>query len=627
MNDPQTKVPHETPEELVHADDAVIGRALRRSFVGLIVVCLLAAGAFLALRKKPEKGPAQVTQLSPPLAATRTAAEIPSVRFTDITAEAGIRFVHYNGAEGDKLLPETMGAGVAFFDLDNDGDQDLLFVNGTDWPWARQKAPKPPTMALYLNDGKGRFQDVSAGSGLDVSLYGMGVAAGDFDNDGLPDLFLTSVGENHLFHNLGGGKFKNVTRDAGVGGASNQWSTAAAWLDFDNDGDLDLFVGNYVKWSKEIDLEVGYKLVGIGRAYGQPMNFEGTFPYLYRNDGSGRFTDVSKESGLQVKNPATGVPVAKTLGVSPVDLNGDGWIDLVVANDTVQNFVFTNAHDGTFKEIGAASGIAFDSNGQTRGAMGIDSARYRDDEALGIAIGNFANEMTALYVSQKDPCLFTDEAIAEGVGPPSRLLLKFGIFFFDYDLDGRLDLLSVNGHLEEEISKIQQSQRYAQPAQLFWNNGASSGASFAVVSSEKAGPDLFKPIVGRGSAFADIDGDGDLDVVFTQAHGSPLLLRNDRPPGHHWLRVKLAGTKSNRDAIGAWVKLRVGDQTLWRQVSPTRSYLSQSELPVTIGYGRADRVDQLEILWPGGQRQTISQPKPGVTSVIEQPRHVVVGQP
>jgi len=292
----------------------------------------------------------------------------------------------------------------------------------------------------------------------------------------------------------------------------------------------------------------------------------------------------------------------------------------VVANDTVQNFVFTNAHDGTFREIGALSGVAFDSNGQTRGAMGIDSARYRNDDTLGIAIGNFANEMIALYVSQKDPCLFTDEAIAEGVGPASRLLLKFGIFFFDYDLDGRLDLLSVNGHLEEEISKIQQSQRYAQPAQLFWNNGADSGATFSVVPPEKAGPDLFEPIVGRGSAFADIDGDGDLDVVLTQAHGPPLLLRNEQQLGHRWVRLKLVGTKANRNANGAWIKLRLGNQTLWRQVNPTRSYLSQSELPVTIGLGKADRVDELEIIWPGGQRQAVPRPTPGVTTLIEQPK-------
>jgi hypothetical protein len=348
------------------------------------------------------------------------------------------------------------------------------------------------------------------------------------------------------------------------------------------------------------------------------MNFEGTFPYLYRNEGNGHFTDVSGASGLQIKNPATGVPVAKTLGVAPVDLDNDGWIDLVLANDTVQNFVFHNQRNGTFKEVGALSGIAFDSYGNTRGAMGIDAARYRNDDALGIAIGNFANEMTALYVSQKNPLIFTDEAIPEGIGPASRLLLKFGLFFFDYDLDGRLDLLSVNGHLEEEIGKIQQSQRYAQPAQLFWNCGANSSATFMVVSEEKCGSDIFKPIVGRGSAFADIDGDGDLDAVLTQTGGPPLLLRNDQALEHHWLRLKLIGKNTNRDAIGAWVRVQLGDQILSRQVMPTRSYLSQSELPVTIGLGKASRWDELTVIWPGGARQNVTQAQADSVTLIEQ---------
>ena len=594
--------PPEPGQEDAHLDDAIIGRAFRWSVVALVVLLVVGTGLFWWLKRPPAPPPQRLAALASPVAAPPAPVELPRVRFTNITRESGITFSHHSGARGEKLLPETMGGGVAFLDYDNDGHQDLLFVNATDWPWDPATRP-PPTPALYHNDGHGRFTDVTAGSGLDISFYGMGVAVGDYDNDGLVDVFFTGVGGNRLFHNEGGGRFREVTQAAGVGGPADGWSTSAAWLDYDNDGKLDLFVCYYVKWSRAIDTEVGFKIDGQTRAYGQPVNFEGAFSRLYHNEGGGHFRDVSAEAGVQVTNPATGVPRAKSLGVAPVDVDGDGWIDLVVANDTVPNFLFLNQRDGTFREIGARSGIAFDSYGGTRGAMGIDAARYREDGKLGIAIGNFANEMTALYVAQNAPTNFSDEAITEGVGSPSRLLLKFGVFFFDYDLDGRLDLLTANGHLEAEISKLQQSQTYAQPAQLFWNAGPQSGACFIPVPPEKAGADLFQPIVGRGGAFADIDGDGDLDVVLCQAGGPPLLLRNDQQLGHHWLRLKLVGTRSNRDAIGAWIRVKVSGQNSWRQVMPTRGYLSQSELPVTIGLGAAEKPDEVEIIWPGGRRQ------------------------
>ncbi len=549
-----------------------------------------------------------------------SAQDVPLARFTDVTAAAGIKFTHVNGAYGDKLLPETMGGGVAFFDFDNDGHPDLLFVNSCYWPGHIPAGRQQPVMALYHNDGHGHFTDVTAGSGLDVSFYGMGVAVGDYDNDGLPDVFLTGVGGNHLFHNEGRGKFREVTRAAGVGGAPAGWSTSAAWVDYDNDGKLDLFVCNYVHWSPELDRAAGYELPAIGRAYGPPRNFDGVYPYLYHNDGGGHFTDVSAQAGMQVKNPATGRPMAKSLAVAPIDVDNDGWMDLVVANDTVQNFLFHNEHNGTFREIGARSGIAYDAYGLTRGAMGIDSARFRNDDTLGIAIGNFANEMNALYTARRDSLLFADEAVKEGFGPASQKLLKFGLFFFDYDLDGRLDVLTANGHLEPEIHRVEPSQQYRQPAQLFWNRGDPKGTGFVPVPEDKCGPALFQPMVGRGSAFADIDGDGDLDVVITQIGGPPLLLRNDQKLGHHWVRLKLVGTRSNRDAIGAWIRARVGSRTLARQVMPTRSYLSQSELPVTFGLGRATKIDSLEISWPGGTVQQIPPPRVDQLTVItEQP--------
>ncbi len=604
-----SSLPHHAPdpEEYAPADDRIIGRVFRWS-TAVLALLGLAAGALYWLYTRPEPTTPTLTPLAAPQHVARPVEQVPAARFTDITAASGLRFQHANGAYGEKLLPETMGGGAAFFDFDNDGDQDLLLVNSSHWPW--QSPPNasqaPPGVALYRNDStrdRISLTDVTAGSGLEAPFYGMGVALGDVDRDGHPDVLLTGVGGARLYRNLGG-RFQDITAQAGVGGAPEDWSSAAAFFDFDNDGHLDLYVANYVRWSRAIDAEVGYKIDGVHRAYGQPMNFQGAFPHLYRNLGNGTFTNVSAHAGVHIRNPSTGVPVAKSLGLAPVDLDGDGFLDLVVANDTVQNFVFLNQRNGTFREAGGLTGIAFDSNGNTRGAMGIDTARFTDDGRIAVAIGNFANEMTAFYVAQTEPLLFADEAISWCLGPPSRVPLKFGIFFFDYDLDGRLDLLSANGHLEEEISKIQASQHYRQPAQLFWNAGP---AGFVQVGPDHAGADLFRPIVGRGSAYADLDGDGDQEVLLTQIGGPPLLLRNDQSLGHHWLRFRLQGTRANREAIGAWIRVRLGSVTLARQVMPTRSYLSQSELPVTFGLGPATAWDHIEVEWPGGHRQPVTQ--------------------
>jgi hypothetical protein len=477
-------------------------------------------------------------------------------------------------------------------------------------------------LVLYRNDTAGgavRFTDVTVGSGAEVSAYGTGIAVGDFDGDGLPDLLVTGVGGTRLFRNLGGMKFQDVTAVAGVGGAKTDWSSSAAWVDIDRDGDLDLFVATYVEWSREVDAKVGYKIDGQTRAYGPPMNFAGSLPRLYRNEGGGRFSDVSAASGVQVRNPATGVPAAKTLGVAVVDVNRDGWPDIVAANDTVQNFVFINQRNGTFRESGAESGIAFDSYGNPRGAMGVDAERFTADGRLGLFIGNFANEMTAVYVeaatSTPESPQYQDEALSWGIGGASRDPLKFGVLLLDYDLDGNLDLLTVNGHLEEEISKIQHGQKYRQPAQLFWSAG---DAGFLTVGPAQAGTDLFQPIVGRGSAMADIDGDGDLDVVFTSAGGAPVLLRNDQKLGHHWLRVRLEGAGGNRQGLGAVVELRVGGRTQWRRITSTRSYLSSSETVATFGLGTATAIEALTVHWPDGTKSEVREARPDTVQIVKQ---------
>jgi enediyne biosynthesis protein E4 len=618
MSRRKQEIPRELPEETAASDDTVIKRALLWSVAVIGIGGAALVGVAVWLNRAPA---ATVTRQSELIRAAKREmppVEIPAVPFADITQAAGIRFVHATGARGEKLLPETMGGGCAFLDYDQDGAEDLLLINGCDWPWSTEKTAPRPTLALYRNDGHGQFTDVTAGSGLDVTFYGMGVAVGDYDNDGWPDVFVSAVGRGHLFHN-DHGKFVDVTEAAGVGGSEHDWGTGCCWFDYDNDGHLDLFVGNYVRWSREIDAAQDFRLVGLGRAYGPPLAFEGAFPHLYRNDGHGHFTDVSAEAGIQIRNLHTAVPVAKTLGVIPIDLDEDGWIDLVIANDTVQNFVFHNTGHGRFEEIGTRTGIAFDSQGAARGAMGIDAGWFRNDQCLGVAIGNFANEMTALYVSETEPLQFFDAATATGLGPPTRLSLTFGVVFFDYDLDGRLDLLSANGHLEEDINKVQPTQYYAQPPKLFWNCGPNQSTEFVPVPPEKCGADLGQRMVGRGSAFADIDGDGDLDVLIAANGGTPRLLRNDQHTGHHWLRFKLIGRKCARDAIGATVSVVLGGgRVLRREVNPTRSYLSQSELPVSFGLGAAARVDRVVIRWPGGGTQELTDVAVDRVHVVEQ---------
>lgn len=596
--------------------DQIIGVMFWRSVrimigIGLLVTVVIGGGQLMKRWLSPPSEEVIDTaevDLSDLLAPSEQPKPVAPV-FRDVTQQAGIDFSHYNGAFGERLLPETMGGGVAFFDFNNDGHQDLLFVNGTDWPFAEDRQSRS-SVVLFANDGQGRFADVTGQAGLsDLELYGMGVAVGDYNGDGWVDLYITAVGQNHLLANEEG-VFVDVTESAGVAGGLNDWSTSAAFFDANQDGHLDLYVANYVVWSREIDIEVDYRLTGIGRAYGPPSNFRGTQPLFFINQGDGSFVEMSETAGLHITNPVSQDGVGKGLAVIPVDIDHDGLLDLVVANDTTRNFVYLNRTDPAepqkvrFEELGTELGLGFDRNGMATGAMGIDFAHFNNNDELAIAIGNFANEMSSFYVSQGTSAQFNDQSIGVGIGGATRLALTFGVFFFDYDSDGRLDYLQTNGHVENEINRVQSSQLYQQPAQLFWNCGNQCDRSFVLVDAELMGP-LAKPIVGRGAAYADIDQDGRLDVVLTQINGPPLLLKNETQTDHHWVGFELKGRSPNPQAIGARVEIEMGDSILTRHVMPTRSYLSQVALPVHFGLGTSDQLDSVTVIWPDGHRQAI----------------------
>ena len=509
----------------------------------------------------------------------------PGFRLVDVTNQAGIHYVHNSGAFGGKYLPETLGPGCAFFDYDNDGWQDILIVNGMDWPGHTKRRS---TMRLYRNNRNGTFTDVTHAAGLDVEMYGMGVAVGDYNNDGFPDIFVSCVGQSRLFHNTGHGTFIDVTAKAGLGNHQGL-STSALWFDYDRDGLLDLFVCNYVKWSADADIFCS--LDGHTKAYCTPEAYHGATCWLFRNRGNGTFEDVTAKSGIFDTS-------SKSLGVAMLDYDNDGWPDLFVANDTQPNKLYRNGRDGRFEDVALRAGVAFSEDGKARAGMGVDAGDYDNSGVPSLVVTNFDNEMLGLYRKDKSGS-YIDLAPGSDIGRLSRRSLGFGCFFFDADLDGKLDLLVVNGHIDDTFRRISRDARYEQPAHLFLNKGHDGFEDAA----SRVGGGFDTPRVGRGAAFADIDNDGDLDVLITTNHGPAFLYRNDQTAGNRSIRFRLIGTKSNRDAIGSMVRIYYGGETSSRLVKSGSSFLSQSELPVTFGLGHRPNIDRAVISWPSGRTE------------------------
>jgi hypothetical protein len=504
---------------------------------------------------------------------------------TDVTSSSGLQFRHNSGTFGGKLLPETMGSGCAFIDYDADGWPDILLVNGMDWPGHKRQRS---TLSLYRNNRNGTFTDVTRAAGLDVELYGMGVAVGDYNNDGFADILITCVGQNRLFRNTGKGTFVDVTMAAGLGGRA-AFSTSALWFDYDRDGLLDLFICNYVKWTPERD--VFCSLDGKHKSYCTPEAYRGDTCWLFHNRGNGTFEDVTARCGIFDTS-------SKSLGVTMLDADVDGWPDLFVANDTQPNKLYRNLRDGTFKDVAVEAGLAFSVEGKARAGMGTDSGDFDNSGTPGIVVTNFDNEMIGLFRPQGRG-LFEDVALRAGVGVPSRYSLGFGCTFADLDLDGDLDLIVANGHIDETVRNIRGNVGYAQPPHLFLNQG---NGTFHDVAAE-AGREFAQPRVGRGLACADFDRDGDVDVLITTNNGPAVLFRNDQRMENRFLRFRLRGTTSNRDAIGATVRIFHGGTSQSRLVKSGSSYLSQSELAVTFGVGTRDRVDRVVVSWPNGRTE------------------------
>jgi len=530
------------------------------------------------------------------------------IQFRDITAQAGIHFTHNNGAFGKKWLPETMGPGCAFLDYDNDGYPDILLTNGEDF--SGHPHAGPTTLKLYHNNHDGTFTDVTRRAGLAVPMFGLGVAIGDYDNDGYDDIFISALGQSHLFHNNGNGTFTDVTKSAGLWGP-NEFSTSAVWVDYDRDGKLDLLVANYVQWSEKGDLYC--TLDGTHKSYCTPESYKGASVRLWHNLGGGKFEDRTEKAGLAD-------PTSKSLGIAILDYNGDGWPDILIANDTQPNKLYLNKGNGTFEERGVAAGIGFSEDGVARAGMGVDAADYDRSGRPSIIISNFANQMVSLYHNEGNG-LFVDEAPQSEIGRRTLVTLGFGCFFFDYDNDGWPDIFVADGHIENEIERVQKRVSYAEPPHLFRNLGA---GKFTEVTAQM-GKSFSAPRVARSAAYADIDNDGFLDIVVT-TNGGPAYLFHNEGGTNHSLRFKLVGTRSNRDGIGAIIRLSAGGDKQWKMLRSGSGYLSQSELVLTFGLGSHTKAENVEIQWPSGQVEKLTNVPAGQTLTVEEGKGIVLSR-
>ncbi|HTL68760.1 MAG TPA: CRTAC1 family protein [Lacunisphaera sp.] len=516
---------------------------------------------------------------------------LPAARFTDITVASGVRFVQHNGLQPS---PTTLGGGVAVLDYDGDGRPDLLFVGGTRWPWEDDLAKHvgESSLVLYHNEGGGRFNDVTASAGLTVELQGMGAAVGDFDNDGLPDVFVTCVGTNHLFHNRGHGQFEDVTEQAGVGGADNSWSTGATWIDIDNDGRLDLVVAHYARWPEEVPLAMAFSIADLGRSYGAPAGFIAALPSVYRNVGHGRFVPVPGAAGLRTIDRVTGLPAAKALAVTPLDANGDGKLDLLFTYHTAENALFLNQGDGTFRPWVAGP------NARNEGV----SAGVATASLLALASRPDVDERLAAWQAASGPRARDGFVHLDG---------KLGAALLDYEFDGHLAVFAGGGRAEPDTNKFEGGRDFAAPPRLLLHRNDWLPAPVAGRWSQ--------PVVARGIAVADLDGDGDDDVVIVQHGGPAIVLRNDQHSGLPWLRLQLIATRSQPEAGGARVELHTPRRIQVQTVAPAMGFLAQSESVLTFGLGEDARVRKIVIRWPSGQRQELRPTGLNRTLVIREP--------